>query len=222
MSFLGCNANNTFLFSREKKEKDFENYLENKYDKEFEFKCMESENTYSLFNTSTREIASFYPKDGDKEKDSFKVRRYKDNDGYVYEDRYYLKLINDDYENRVKSVLDKQFSEYKISIIFENNYFNEDVDESESLEDAIEDNVDLFSSITVLVAPTCSDEEFKKKTENISIEIASLKLPMSLSIFYSSTGNLDDIDTNDLHAKMQRTMIVSRDFEVSMYDVLYN
>ena len=106
-------SNNTKKYTREEVKQQMLDYIENKYDMEFEVKDV----AYKSWSRDWEDMRA-YPKDGDPE-DTFEVYRFTENNGEVYyTDFYFVDLMQDEYEEYIDGFIGKYFQEYKFVVGF--------------------------------------------------------------------------------------------------------
>lgn len=193
---------------------DILNYLEDKYNEEFTIISIQGKEFLEPLNVAKVFV---YPTKGDKERDRFQAERTMTDGKASFADSYFGLLIRDEYNERISSVVSKYFDRFAVDSSFGNStYFSNEYDETKSLQDAIDGGQDIFSNVNILVAPTCTEDEFNKNVENISNEIGNLKLPMGVGIYYSKSDDLSSLYTNNIECSIGRSLRVNRELNVTL------
>lgn len=197
---------------------DIKAFLDDKYDKDFTIISVQGKEW--LDNPSTYKVFA-YPSDGDMERDRFEAERRKGDDGYEYSDAYFGLKIEDEYNARIKTILDKYFDKYEIRSGFDGYYFPNEFNGEKNLQDAINEGADLYGNVNVLTCPI-EKEEFNMRIEAFSKEINKLKLPMLISIYNSSSEDLSSLHTNSIEYSMYRSMLVKKNMTVDLEELKVN
>ena len=197
---------------------DIKAFLDDKYDKDFTIISVQGKEW--LDKPSTYKVFA-YPSDGDIERDRFEAERYKSDDGYEYSDAYFGLKIEDEYNARIKTILDKYFDKYEIKSGFDGEYFPNEFNGEKNLQDAINEGVDLYGNVNVLTYQI-EQNEFNRKVEDFSKEINKLNLPMSIRIYNGVSNDLTSIYTNSIEYSMYRSMLVKKNMTVDLEELKVN
>lgn len=162
-------SNNTQKYTKEEVKQQMLDYIENKYDMEFEVKDV----AYKSWSRDWEDMRA-YPKDGDPE-DTFEVYRFTENNGEVYyTDFYFVDLMQDEYEEYIDGFIGKYFQEYKFVVGFGlpikvENSFSTDITFEEFKQYA-----DKQTNVTVkLYLPSEDEEEIETEVENLYEDLSN-------------------------------------------------
>jgi len=137
------------------------------------------------------DLTNVYVTGGDNEVDSFYIKRYKDGDGYRYEDTYFGLLIREDFEKIVQKIAKNYFETCKVRVSFIEPFYNVLV-EGTSLNKFIElyQNKNRYEFIDLYTEDT--DGLFENKARSFSIEMKKQNFT-NLFIYLLDNGKVEEL-----------------------------
>lgn len=134
--------------------------------------------------------------DLDGAKEDFCVKRYKDGENYYFEDDYFGILIHDDFENMMKSYVEKYFTEFKLF----SSLTSQDGDTYpytfSKFDDVISKNDEinpLQFAVFVKESSVKDEQEFNQLAAELFDELRSLEIKVTPRIIYLSDKDFETV-----------------------------
>jgi len=137
------------------------------------------------------DLANVYVTGGDNEADSFYIKRYKDGEGYSYDDTYFGLLIREDFEKIVLRISKNYFKTCKVRVSFIEPFDNSLV-EGTSLDKFIElyQNKNRYEFIDLYTEDT--DGLFENNANSFLVEMKKQDFT-NLFIYLLDNGKVEEL-----------------------------